>query len=138
MKKQIIILLISHLLIFKGISQTSNDSITCIPNSQLKLAINKIEEGKVLKQELQLSKSSIVYLENSNITKDDIIKQYEKKDSLNSLIISGYKESINNLNSRINNSDFKYVLQSVKLKRQKFKKWGTLILGIGIGYLAFK
>jgi hypothetical protein len=137
MKKQIVILIITHLLIFKGISQTS-DSVTCIPNSQLKLAINKIEEGKVMKQELTLINTKVSFLEKSNSTKDVLIKQYEQKDSLNNLINLGLRDAIKNLNTSIANNELKYSAQAIKLKRQKLRKWGTLILGFGIGYLAFK
>ena len=31
----------------KSISQNLNDSVTCIPNTQLRLAINLIEKGKI-------------------------------------------------------------------------------------------
>ena len=91
-----------------------------------------------MKQELQLTKQSISYLEKSNLTKDALITQYEKKDSLNVLVVTGYKEVINNLNRSVVNSEIKYSAQTIKLRRQKFKKWGTLIVGFGLGYLMFK
>lgn len=91
-----------------------------------------------MRQELLLAKQNITYLEKSNGTKDALIKQFEKKDSLHTLIVSGYKDVIGNLNRSISNGEIKYSAQSIQLKRQKLKKWGTLILGIGIGYLAFK
>jgi hypothetical protein len=90
-----------------------------------------------LKNELDLAKSSISYLEKSNITKDAIIKEYKNKDSINVLIVSGYKDAIINLNKSVANAEVKFLAQSLKLKRQKIKKWGTLFLGVGIGYLVF-
>jgi hypothetical protein len=91
-----------------------------------------------MKQELTLINTKVSFLEKSNSTKDVLIKQYEQKDSLNNLINSGLRDAIKNLNTSIANNELKYSAQAIKLKRQKLRKWGTLILGFGIGYLAFK
>ena len=78
----------------KGISQNSSDSVTCIPNTQLRKAINLIENGKVVKKELELSNERTVLLEYRISTKDSIISQYVKKEDNWKKIDANYKTQI--------------------------------------------
>ena len=64
----------------KGISQNLNDSVTCIPNYQLRKAINLIEKGKVTQEELDSTKQLVIYLNKRITTKDSIILRYGQKD----------------------------------------------------------
>jgi hypothetical protein len=137
MKKQKIILTISVLLTFQAISQTSSDSITCIPNSQLKKAINLIERGKVMEQELALTKKNVSLLETNLATKDRIISEYAKKDTISANIINGYKLAVTNYQKSLANAEAQFQIQRMKLFRQKLKKWGTLAIGFGAGFLLF-
>ena len=66
---------------FKGISQIAYDSIK-IPSVHLKKAINIIENGKVIKQELALTQSKSKTQDSLLATKDIIINAYAKKDSI--------------------------------------------------------
>ena len=65
MKRLIITALTTILIASEGISQTSTDT-TCIPNTQLKKVINRIEACKILEEELALSKEQL------NLAKDRI------------------------------------------------------------------
>jgi hypothetical protein len=130
MKKLKIILIILILLNLKATSQTAYDSITCLPNSSLKTAINRIEEGKVAKKELDLSKDKIQVLTDLVAKSDSTISYLQKKDTINQKIIGGYKEAIKNLNVSISNSELMYHTQTLRLAKEKVKKWTFLGLGL--------
>lgn len=129
---------ITILIAFRGISQTSNDSVTCIPNSQLKLAIVKIEQGKLYKQELDLSNQKVNLLEGRIVLKDSIITFLREKDALNNKMMWSYDDTIDNYKKVIENLEQKYKLQRSVSRRQKLAKWGTFIAGLGGGYLIFR
>jgi hypothetical protein len=123
----------------KGISQTvsTSDSLTTIPTSQLKKAINIIENAKVMKEELKITNHKILVMDSLLITKDKKIIEYKVKDSLNNNVIGSYKDIVSNLNKSLSNSDLSYALVNIKLGREKTKKWATLLLGVGVGFLIF-
>lgn len=123
----------------KGISQTAStsDSITCIPTAQLKKAINLIENAKVVKEELGITKNKILIMDSLLLTKDKKIVEYKIKDSVNTKIIGSYKDVVLNLNKSLTNSDLSYGLMNMKLAGEKRKKWATLVLGVGVGFLIF-
>ena len=66
----------------KSISQNLNDSVTCIPNTQLRLAINLIEKGKVTQEELDSTKQLVNYLNKRITTKDSLLYRYGQKDQV--------------------------------------------------------
>jgi len=119
-----------------GISQTS-DSVTCLPNSQLKKAINLIEQGKVHKEELELSKKKIQTLEEFLTHKDKIINEYKKKDSLSQGVISSYEQAVINFQAQVKNAETINKLQKKIINKQKFRKVVALALGFGAGFLIF-
>lgn len=123
----------------KGISQTAStsDSLTTIPTAQLKKAINIIENAKVMKEELFITKHKILVMDSLLITKDNKIVEYKTKDTLNNKIIGSYKEIVLNLNKNLLNSELSYGLINMKLSGEKRKKWATLVLGVGVGFLIF-
>jgi hypothetical protein len=126
-------------LTYNGISQiASNDSVTCIPNKQLKKAINLIELGKVYKEELNANSIKIYKLEGLVNTKDSIIHQYKIKNQYNDSIIVAYKGVVENMNKNLSNAEISFSLQKKKLRKERFKKWGTLFIGVATGYLIFK
>lgn len=129
---------ITILIAFRGISQTSNDSVTCIPNTQLKLAIVKIEQGKLYKQELEFTNEKVKLLESRIVLKDSVITFLKEKDSLHDKMMGSYESSIYNYKKIIENLEEKYKLQRSISRRQKLAKWGTFIAGLGGGYLIFR
>ena len=122
----------------KGISQNSTDSVTCIPNSQLRRAINIIENGKIVKQELELSKERSVVLEYRIATKDSIISQYINKESNWIKIDENQKKQIVNYKDYVKNSQRIFEEQRKRIKGLKFKKWAGILAGFGIGYVIAK
>lgn len=121
---------------YKGISQTASDS-TKIPNWQLKRAINVIENGKVAKQELFLTKDKVKLQDSLLILKDSTINVYATKDTIYNNSIVAYKRALKNLQQSLNNSEAIVNLQNITIRKEKYKKWITFIAGIGGGYLIF-
>jgi predicted HNH restriction endonuclease len=138
MKKLIITLIILVVWTSKGISQNSNDSVTCIPNSQLSRAITIIENGKVVKQELELTKERSVWLEYRISTKDSIISQYQQKEDNWKKIDANYKSRINNYQQYTKNAQSIFEEQRKQIRGLKFKKWLGILAGFGIGYVIAK
>ena len=122
----------------KGISQNSNDSVTCIPNSQLRRAITIIENGKVVKQELELTKERSVWLEYRISTKDSIISQYQQKEDNWKKIDANYKSRISNYQQYTKNTQSIFEEQRKQIRGLKFKKWLGIFAGLGIGYVIAK
>ncbi len=122
----------------KGISQNSNDSVTCIPNYQLRKAINLIEQGKVAQEELDSTKQLVVYLNKRINTKDSILLRYGQKDQYWKKIDGVNKEKISNLNQVIDNQNKVIGIQSRSIRRGKIGKVAMLMLGLGTGFLISK
>ena len=138
MKKRIATLIIILLTTYQGISQTYNDSVTCIPNTKLRRAIILIERGKVSESQLMLKEAKIYTLEQIIINQDSTIKEFGKRDSILVNMVMNYKKIAENDLTMIKNLKYNETLYVKQLRRQKFKKWITLFAGVGIGYLITK
>jgi hypothetical protein len=119
------------------ISQTY-DSSTLIPNSQLRKAINLIENGKIVQEELTLTKEREKYLENRLKIKDSILFHFATKEQYYKKIDSNYKIEIGNFKQVISNDKLIYNLQSAKMVGLKRKKWLFLAIGSISTYLITK
>ena len=120
-----------------SISQTSTDTI-CLPISQLKIAINRIEEGKVVAKENGLLNIKVDNLERRMNLKDSIIGIYLNNESQYRNLINNYETNISN-NAKIVENLEKIVSLNKKIaRRQKFQKWLGAIIGVGIGILVTK
>jgi hemerythrin-like domain-containing protein len=137
MKKLLSILLITTLTALESTSQTSNDTL-CIPVSQLKKAINKIEEGKVAAKEVVILKDKIELIERKVVVKDSLIGVYLKNESNYSRLINNYETSLLNNTTQINNLEISVKYYKKIARRQKFQKWAVGIIGIGLGVLLIK
>ena len=137
MKRLIITLIILVLAKLQGISQTY-DSSTLIPNSQLRKAINLIERGKVVEEELNLTKERSIYFENRLKIKDSIILHYATKEQYYKKLDSNYKLEINNLKNVAFNDKLVFQLQNSKIVGLKRKKWFYLAIGSLTTYLITK
>lgn len=120
---------------YNATSQTSNDSVTCIPNAQLRLAVNKIELGKVCESELKLTQTKLDELLRIQHNQASIINELNRKDSLHKTLITDYKSIINNKDKTQANLEASILMQKMLLKKQKLKKWGALAVGILAGFL---
>ena len=138
MKRLTLILTILVLSKFQAISQiasTSSDSVTCIPNAQLKQAINLIEKGKVAQNELNLTKSKITLLESRISTKDSIISKFEFKERVWKDVENTYKQSLKNCDNYMENSQKIFEKQRSIIRFNKWGKWLFLGLGVGAGMM---
>ena len=138
MRKLLLTLIILVLWTSKGISQNLNDSVTCIPNTQLRKAINLIENGKVVKQELDIVKQRSVILESRIALKDSIISQYVKNENNWKKIDSNNKQRIFNYEEYAKNTQRIFEEQRSQIKHLQVKKWLGILAGIGIGYVIAK
>lgn len=120
-----------------GISQTSNDTI-CLPIADAKKAIVLIEKGKVVQEELDLTKKSLE-LSNSRIqVKDSLINLFLVKEQAYKSIFENYKKSIANSEEVVANLEKSLTLERRRARRQGLMKWVGMAAGFGIGYLIVK
>jgi DNA repair exonuclease SbcCD ATPase subunit len=137
MKKLLITLLTITLTASEAISQTSSDTI-CLPTSQLKKAINRIEECKVIAEDLALTKQSLNLANQRISVKDSIIQKFEVKGNAYEATLLNYQQINNNLESIIQNLKKEVSLQKKAFRRQKLSKWFAGGIGIAIGFLIAK
>ncbi len=122
----------------KGISQNLNDSVTCIPNEQLRKAINLIEQGKITKEELDSTKQLVLYLNKRINTKDSILIRYGQKDQYWKKIDGVNKEKIGNLNQVISNQNKVIEIKDSTIRKQKKIGIMKLLLGVTLGFFIAK
>jgi hypothetical protein len=131
-------LLITLLTAYQGISQTSNDSVTCLPNAQLKKAINLIEKGKVVEEELVATKELLKNSETRLSLKDSIIGKYQLSENQYKSLVANFEQNLNNDKRIIYNLETQIKLSKKISRRQKLSKYIVGILGVSIGYLIAK
>ncbi len=122
----------------EGISQNLNDSVTCIPNEQLRKAINLIEQGKITKEELDSTKQLVLYLNKRIDTKDSILIRYGQKDQYWKKIDGVNKEKIGNLNQVISNQNKVIEIKDYTIRKQKKIGIMKLLLGVALGFFIAK
>jgi hypothetical protein len=128
---------ITLLIALKGISQTSSDT-TCLPNTQLKKVINRLETCKVIEEELNTTKEQVVLLNKRVSLKDSIINRHELQGRTYAQIIDNYTRNVNNLENVVSNLKVEVNLQRRAIRRQKLTKWISGLIGIGVGVLISK
>ena len=70
--------------------------------------------------------------------KDLVIAEYSTKDSISQRVISSYKSMVVNLESSLANAKSINTIDKIQNRKQKLKKWYTLVIGVGIGFLIAK
>ena len=137
MKYLLLLLIISILIPLKSISQVSktDTTVTCIPNAQLKQAIFLIEEGKITKQELTLTKEIIKIMEYQVSNKDSLIAQLTRKTLDWKTLNTKNEEIIINYQKQINNQE--QMLQIEGSQSKKYKKQRVLfsIIAASVAFL---
>jgi hypothetical protein len=114
------------------------DSSTLIPNSQLRKAINLIENGNIFQEKLTLTKEREKYLENRLKIKDSILFHFATKEQYYKKIDSNYKIEIGNFKQVISNDKLVFEIQNSKIVGLKRKKWLFLAVGSITTYLITK
>ncbi len=107
-------------------SQTS-DSVTCIPNSQLRIAARLIEQGKLDSAELGVQRTNVRLLYQRLGAKNDIIWQYQAKDSTYKLMVANYEADQKTMLDQVSLANRQVLKLQKDVKRQKTK---TAIVGI--------
>lgn len=120
-----------------SICQTSSDTI-CIPIAQVKKTINLIEKGKIVQQELDLTKTSLKLLERRIVLKDSIIAEYKVKDGLYKQMTDDYDALVFSSNEIADNLEKSLTLATRRYKRQSFMKWFGMAAAFGVGYFISK
>jgi len=112
------------LIALESISQTSKiiDTI-CLPVSQLKIAINQIEIGKVNLEELISTKKIVLYQDSIIKKKDSLISLLHKTITKNVNIISNMKRVDSLKQKIIYNQNVDIYIYKSKLRKSKFAKY---------------
>lgn len=127
---------------YASISQSSKDSCTCIPNDTLRLAAEKIEQGKLDFKELELANRNIILLNARVAVKDNKIKEISKNLLIAQQTIQAFKEkdSIHNEVDKITGNQISSFKKQVR--QQKTKKVliiiGAVIVEVLTLYIKFK
>lgn len=137
MKKPILTLITILLTVFAAISQTSSDT-TCLPNSQLKKAINLIERGKVAEEELGHTKQLVTILESKVTVKDSVINKLFAEKDIYTALIKNFEQEVANDKNIIKNLEKSITLEKRISRKQKLSKWVVGLAGIGLGLLIAK
>lgn len=120
----------------KSISQTS-DSVTCIPNRELKIAIKKIETCKILEEELNLTKVGVSLLKDRIKVKDSIIRNYDLVEDEYKKKIKIYDSSISNLNLQVaNQKSISNIYRAISKKNKYIYGFGGLVIGVIVTLIA--
>lgn len=117
------------LISLKSFSQTS-DSVTCIPNSKLQLAAKLIEKGKLDSIELDVQRSNVILLNQRIATKNDIIAEYQLKDSTYKRIFSNYDQEQKNMLDQVVLANKQVLVLQKDVRRQKRKTFITGLAGL--------
>jgi hypothetical protein len=131
MRKLSVLFLALLLIASEGISQTY-DTI-CIPANQLKSAILKVEEAKILREELNLTKLQMVNLERRLDVRDSLIWNYNRMYQLLKSDISNLELQKANDHTTIKNLEKTITLSEKAFRRQKSSAYMLGIAGIVLG-----
>lgn len=137
MNKPIITLIIILLTAYEATSQTSADT-TCLPNEQLKKAINRIETCKVIEEELVNTKTLLINSEKRVSNRDSAISVFKQSELTYKNLVANYEQNLSNDKKIIGNLEKTITLQKRISRRQKLSKWIVGGLGIAIGYFIAK
>lgn len=100
--------------------------------------MNALERGKIVDQELKLTKTKVNLLQQKVAVKDSVILYLVQKDSLKTNIINAQKGAIGNYQAIVKNTEEKFEYKEKIIRRQKVAKWFTLLLGGAAAYFITK
>lgn len=123
-------MIIPVLMTLSAFSQNSKkDSVTCLPNSQLRTALRLIEKGKFAEQQLMIADSNISVLEARIMTKDQVILKYDSLEN-------SYRSLVSNAEKRVTVAEEKSRLDlewvnklNTDLRKQKRKTTFAWVVG---------
>lgn len=118
-------------------SQQSSDTV-CIPASQLKKAVARLEDCKVLKEDLDLTIERLAVATSRLELKDSVISSLKAKSLRQEELSQNGEERIKNLERQKSNLEKSLDLQNKAFRRQRLSKWITGALGLAAGILIAK
>jgi len=121
---------------FGGISQTSNnDSVTCVPNAQLRSAVNQIEQGRVAVVENGLLKAKVAEMTALDQNRLRVIHTYQQQNA-NLMQQNDLNEKvIDSQGKMLANDDATIKQLQKKNRKQSFIKWIYVAAGVGLALL---
>jgi hypothetical protein len=121
-----------------SISQTLKSDTICLPVSELKIAINKIEVCEIVKQELVATKY-LLELKNSQIAnQDSAFIYYKKREAKYVQLVENLKKINSNYQKNILNCTAKFEYQEKIIKRKNKHKFIFTIIGFVLGVILIK
>jgi hypothetical protein len=122
----------------ESISQTLKNDTICLPISELKIAINKIEVCEIVKQELVATKY-LLELKNSQIANQDSgFIYYKKREAKYVQLVENLKKINSNYQKNILNCSAKVEYQESVIKKKNRHKYIFGILGFVLGIFLVK
>ena len=126
------------LIALDSISQTTKIDTICLPITELKLAINKIEVCEIIKQELDITKGILELKTKQILNNDSLIKVSKKREELLNNHINSYKKIVLNYQKNILNASAKIEYQDEVIRKKNKHKFIYGILGFVLGVILIK
>lgn len=133
MIKKLLLSAIIIALTFKGHTQGSSDSVTCIPNSQLRGALVAVVQGQRAQEKLSVCDTTVSLLQRRLEAKDSAISIYRQITDRNNLIKQVDDREIFNLKSQ---NSLLMIAETKMLRRVKAQKRKTIFIVAGIALAA--
>jgi hypothetical protein len=126
------------LIALESISQTLKNDTICLPISELKIAINKIEVCEIVKQEL-VSTKYLLELKNSQIAnQDSTLIYYKKREAKYLQLVENLKKINSNYQKNIFNCSAKVEHQEKIIRRKNRHKFIYGIVAFILGVVLVK
>lgn len=117
---------------FDATSQQSSDTV-CIPSSQLKRAVERIEECKLIKKDLDLTLERLALAMSRLELRDSAISSLRAMSSRQDELYRNAEERNKNLGRQVDNLEKALDLQSKAYRRQRLSKWLAGAIGVAVG-----
>ena len=124
-----LILVLTVLINFTATSQASTD-VTCIPNTNLRAAARKIEQGRLDHLELLLQRQNVSLLNSRLMQKDSIIVNFNLEREVMDLKVAGYEHRLSNDSTIMNLQAQDNKTLTRKLKTEKWRTRAAVVAGI--------
>ena len=117
---------------FDATSQHSSDTV-CIPSSQLKRAVERIEECKLVRKDLDLTLEKLALASSRLELRDSAIASLKAMSSRQDELYRNAEERNKNLGRQVDNLEKALDLQSKAYRRQRLSKWIAGAIGVAVG-----
>ena len=133
--------MLTGLLTSQGHSQRLKNDSTCLPNTQLRLALKLIEKGKAATTALLVQKDQNELLRVRIRVKDSVISLQQKRDTVYQQLVDGYQKDNQRLQEQSEARAAVIAKMRQDIKKQKRKTFLTYLAGLltaaGLAYSLF-